>query len=81
MRVRASDNRLLGKVSIAWRSCSLRGIRFVCFYGGLISIVSDRPIQQRKNRLIAFSLAMAVIAFANAPRLAGRSLIRKKPLL
>lgn len=29
MKVRASDSRLLGKVSMAWRSCSLRGIGFV----------------------------------------------------
>jgi hypothetical protein len=34
------------------------------------------PYSAQKNRLIAFSLAMGAIAFANAPRLAGRSLIR-----
>jgi hypothetical protein len=28
MKLRASDSRSLGKVSMAWRSCSLRGIGF-----------------------------------------------------
>jgi hypothetical protein len=37
----------------------------------------ERPIQRKKNRPIAFSLAMVAIAFANAPRLAGRLHFRK----
>jgi hypothetical protein len=39
----------------------------------------DRPIQQKKYRAIAFSWAMAAIAFANASQLAGRSLIERSP--
>ena len=37
------------------------------------------PDSTQKNREIAFSLAMVAIAFANAPRLAGRSLIENSP--
>jgi hypothetical protein len=61
MKVRASASRVLGKVSMAWRSCSLRGIGFApmgsFFYfrrSPFRKSTDDRPIRWGKNRVIAF---------------------------
>jgi hypothetical protein len=55
MKVRASDSRLLGKVSMAWRSCSLRGIGFA--HGCLFSIL-DRTSEISSSDHASFPVGL-----------------------